>query len=157
MYLFSHCYMCSFRKPGLVQQMCRLSSIHRKIGRRRRAHFLDGKIIVLQNFSSKLVFSKTINDVPRLKRISYRQRWKLLILNKSVKNRWRCLRESAQIREQFLGSQRSRRCALYLASFITLRLTSVIRSYTLQFSGYNPSYLPRELTANFYRWRASEQ
>lgn len=105
--------------------------------------FDERKIIVLQNFSSKLVFSKTINDVTRLKRISYRQRWKLLILNKSVKNRRRCLRESAQIREQFLGSQRSRRCALYLASFITLRLTSVIRSYTLQFSGYNPSYLPR--------------
>ncbi|KYN36887.1 hypothetical protein ALC56_08678 [Trachymyrmex septentrionalis] len=30
---------------------------------------------------------------------------------------------------------------LYLVGFITLRLTSVIRPYTLQFPGYNPSYL----------------
>ncbi|KYM77195.1 hypothetical protein ALC53_12490 [Atta colombica] len=30
---------------------------------------------------------------------------------------------------------------LYLIGFITLRLTGVIRPYTLQFPGYNPSYL----------------
>lgn len=38
--------------------------------------------------------------------------------------------------------------ALYrLVGFITLRLTGVIRSYTLQFPGYNPSYT-RKLTPN---------
>jgi len=31
--------------------------------------------------------------------------------------------------------------ALYLVGFITLRLTGVIRSYILQFPGYNSSYL----------------